>query len=143
MTGPTPRQRCDGPGICSPARSTSFSRGCTCSRSSRLRESSPVRGNSSRTRTQPIILGPGWFPILKFTDGWLVCVDTHSGRSPAPVFVWDTGAGYDLATVEPWFPSVGELALAIVEAYRSGGVDPDNLEPDFDRLPSSARRLEY
>lgn len=59
------------------------------------------------------------------------------------MFVWDTGAGYDLATVEPWFPSVGELALAIVEAYRSGGVDPDNLEPDFDRLPSSARRLEY
>ena len=31
---------------------------------------------------RPIILGPGWFPFLKFTDGWLVCVDTHSGTSP-------------------------------------------------------------
>ncbi len=37
---------------------------------------------------RPIILGPGCFPFLKFTDGWLVCVDTHSGTSPAPVFVW-------------------------------------------------------
>ncbi|GAA2140017.1 hypothetical protein GCM10009844_09290 [Nocardioides koreensis] len=92
---------------------------------------------------QPLILGPGWFPFLEFTDGWLVCVDTRAAASPAPVYVWDTGAGYDLTTLQPWFPSVNELAATIVEAYQSGNIDPRELVLDFDRLPASARRLSY
>lgn len=100
---------------------------------------------------------PTWFPLLEFTDGWLVCVQTSdprndgsdSARHPGSgaggagsVWVWDPHA-IDLPGVQrPWMPSVSVLVQSVLDAYRSG-VQPSDFGVDFANLPGGARRLGY
>ena len=94
-------------------------------------------------RGRPLFLWPGWFPVLTFTDGWLVCLDTagtcgHVGS----LFVWDTGALAWPEPPQPWLGSLGDLVTAVIDAYRSGRVSPTQLVIGDD-LPESARTLLY
>jgi len=90
----------------------------------------------------PMFYWPGWFPVLRFTDSWLVCVDTLGVvGAVGTLFIFDVWRANDPPRV--YFPSLVALVDAVIDTYRTGQVSPTQLVIDPAVLPASAQALNY
>ncbi|WP_340540208.1 hypothetical protein [Nocardioides sp. GXZ039] len=90
----------------------------------------------------PWFYWPGWFPVLRFTDPWTVCIDTLGSAGPAgTLFVHDVGVDNDPPRV--FFRSLSYLVDAVIETYATGLVSPTEPLVDFTLVPPAAQPLAY